>query len=63
MARKVLVEKDTCISCGICVNNLPDVFRFDDSGKAECYDNEAASEEQIQSDAIDICPVGCIYWG
>jgi len=51
-----------CISCGICVNNLPDVFRFGDNGKAECFDPDGASEEDIQQQAIDVCPVSCICW-
>jgi ferredoxin len=62
MAREIYVDQDSCISCGLCVDNLPDVFRFDDSGKAECFDPGGASEELIQSDAIDICPVSCIMW-
>jgi ferredoxin len=44
------------------VGNVPDVFRFDDTGKAEAYDPEGASEETIQQEAIDICPVSCIHW-
>ncbi|GAM11629.1 ferredoxin-1 [Geobacter sp. OR-1] len=62
MASNVVVDQDSCISCGLCVNNLPNVFRFDDSGKAECFDPSGATEEMIQSDAIDICPVACIHW-
>jgi ferredoxin len=62
MARKVEVNEDECISCGLCVANLPAVFRFDDDGKAECFDPEGAPEEDIQANAIDICPVSCIHW-
>jgi ferredoxin len=62
MARIALVNQDECISCGLCVDNLPDVFRFDDSGKAECFDSTAASEDEIQANAIDVCPVSCIVW-
>jgi ferredoxin len=51
-----------CISCGICVDNLPDVFRFSGNGKAECFDPNGASEEDIQQQAIDVCPVSCICW-
>jgi ferredoxin len=46
----------------MCAGNLPDVFRMNDDGKAECYDPEGASEEEIQSEAIDVCPVSCIHW-
>jgi len=62
MARKVVVNEDECISCGLCVANLPDVFRFDDDGKAECYDPAGAPEKDIQANGIDICPVSCIQW-
>jgi ferredoxin len=62
MAKKPWVDQDQCISCGLCVGNLPDVFRFAENGKAECFDPEGASEEDIQSEAIDVCPVSCIHW-
>lgn len=62
MAREPWVDEDACISCGLCVNNLPDVFRFADNGKAECFDPEGAEEDEIQSEAIDACPVLCIHW-
>ena len=62
MARIPWVNQDECISCGLCVANLPAVFRFDDSGKAECFDPGGASEDDIQDNAIDICPVSCILW-
>lgn len=62
MPKTPYVDQDICISCGLCVNNLPEVFRFDDSGKAECYDPTGASEDNIQSEAIDVCPVSCIHW-
>lgn len=62
MARTVVVDQDACVSCGLCVDNLPEVFRFNDQGRAECFDAFGASEESIQRDAIDICPVSCISW-
>ncbi len=62
MAREVWVDEDVCISCGMCINNLPEVFRFNSDGKAECFDASGASEEEIEHDAIDICPVSCIHW-
>lgn len=62
MTQEAFVDQDLCISCGICVNNLPDVFRFADNGKAECYNPGGASVADIQSEAIDICPVACICW-
>lgn len=34
MGNKVWVNQDECISCGLCVGNVPDVFRFVDNGNA-----------------------------
>ena len=62
MTKAPWVDKETCISCGLCVTNVPDVFRFDDENKAECHDPSGASEEDILSGAIDVCPVSCIGW-
>jgi len=62
MPKKVVVNEDDCISCGLCIENVPKVFRFADNGKAEAYDPAGASEETIQQDAIDVCPVSCIHW-
>ena len=62
MAKKVWVDKDQCISCGICQANCPKVFRLDAHGKSQCHDPEGAGEEVIQSLAIDLCPVSCISW-
>lgn len=62
MAKEAFVDEDMCIGCGICITNLPDVFRFNSNGKAECFDPAGASEEEIQTEAIDACPVSCICW-
>ncbi len=62
MTKTVLVDQGVCISCGLCVTNVPEVFRFSAGGKAEVYDPAGAPEDTIQQEAIDICPVSCIYW-
>lgn len=61
MKRFPVVDQDACISCGLCISACPEVFRFNDSSKSECYDPEGADENQIQR-AIDGCPVQCISW-
>jgi ferredoxin len=33
-----------------------------DNGKAECFDSSGATEAEIESEAIDVCPVSCIHW-
>jgi ferredoxin len=60
--RKLSVNQEACISCGLCVTNVPEVFRFADHGKTEVYDPGGAYENIIQEEAIDICPVSCIQW-
>lgn len=62
MARDIWVDEELCISCELCINNLPAVFRYAASGKAECYDSSGATEDEIQNQAIDACPVSCIKW-
>jgi ferredoxin len=61
MAREVFVDKDVCIGCGLCVSLVPEVFRLDDDGVSEVYNQVGAAEEGIQ-EAIDSCPVNCIHW-
>jgi len=61
MDKKVYVDRNNCISCGLCVSTCPAVFRFDSSGRSEVYNPSGASEKEIQQ-AIDGCPVQCISW-
>lgn len=61
MVKTVVVDQNECIRCGLCIESLPEVFRFADNGKSEAFDQDGASEEKIQS-TIDNCPVSCIHW-
>jgi len=45
----------------VCVDTVPGVFRFDEENRAEVYDPNGAGAAAIQ-EAIDLCPVTCIYW-
>lgn len=62
MAKTAWVDKDECIACELCVTNCPGAFRMGEDGKAECYNSDGEKEEDIQSNAIDACPVACIHW-
>lgn len=55
MAKKLKVNKDACIGCGLCVGSYPDVFRFDDEGKAE-----ASAPAADDCEAVEACPVAAI---
>jgi ferredoxin len=60
---EVIIDQEECIGCESCVEICPEVFGFDESEeKAYIIDSSAASEDKIQ-EAIDSCPVECIYWG
>lgn len=57
---KAVVDKDGCISCGLCVSTCPEVFTFDEDGLAEANgkleDDNFASAESARS----ACPVSVI---
>lgn len=60
MAKVVFVDRETCISCGLCVSLAPEVFRFEE-GRSIAYDPFGAPENKIQ-ECIDGCPVNAIHW-
>jgi len=59
MAKKVTVNNDACISCGMCVGSVPSVFTFADDGKAVAG-VVAAEDEAAVEEAIESCPVQAI---
>jgi ferredoxin len=59
MAKKVIVNKDVCIGCGLCVGSVPTVFEFGDDGKAQAIAGGTASEAEIE-ETVKNCPVGAI---
>ncbi len=61
MPKIAFVDKEVCIGCGVCVDTVPTVFRFDADMKAEVFDPAGDAEAAIQ-EAIDLCPVTCIHW-
>ena len=38
--KKIYVDDDTCIGCGFCCANCPDVFEMSDAGRAVAKDND-----------------------
>lgn len=58
---KAFIDRDGCISCGLCTDICPDVFRMADDGLAEVYVDEVPEEsEACAKDAEDSCPVSVI---
>lgn len=69
MATYTRVDKETCIACGACSGDAPDIFDYDDEGLAENIlegdNNEGivAVPEDLLEDleaAKDNCPSGSI---
>lgn len=60
MAKTVVVDQDTCISCGLCISLAPGIFRFEPD-KSFAYNPSGAPETEIQQ-CIDSCPVEAILW-
>ena len=62
MGKKVVIDTDECVGCESCVELCPEVFEFDDdTEKAKVILPEGGPEDCIE-DAIDSCPVDCIFW-
>lgn len=61
---KASIDRDGCISCGLCPETCPGVFRMADDGKAEVYvDTVPADAEDAAQEAADGCPVSVITVG
>lgn len=58
---KASIDREGCISCGLCETLCPEVFRMADDGYAEVYvDPVPESAEDAAKDAADSCPVSVI---
>lgn len=55
------VDKEACISCGLCPDTCGDVFEMQDDGKAGVIVNEVPeTSEDSAMEARDNCPVNAI---
>ena len=61
MTKKLSINQEECIGCGLCTEIAPEVFRLNNEGVSEIINPEGAEESKIQ-EAIDECPVECIQW-
>ncbi len=58
---KASIDRDGCISCGLCPEVCSEVFRMADDGKAEVYvDTVPAGAEDSAQEAAEGCPVSVI---
>lgn len=61
---KAVVDKETCIACGLCPTICPDVFEMQDDGKAGTISHDDSNvpeeEENAAKEAEESCPVNAI---
>ena len=58
---KAEIDRDGCISCGLCVATCPNVFRMADDGLAEVYIEAIPNgSEDDAKEAQSNCPVSVI---
>lgn len=58
---KATVDKDGCISCGLCASTCPQVFALDENEIAEVICGEIPESAQEEAmEARDGCPVSVI---
>lgn len=58
---KTRIDRDTCIGCGLCADNVPDVYEMDNEGIAVAKQPEVPTnlERDVKNAAAD-CPVEAI---
>ena len=58
---KATIDRSGCISCGLCVDTCPEVFRMADDGVTEVYVDEVPKEaEDTAVESQEGCPVSVI---
>jgi|BioPla2DNA2_1021312.scaffolds.fasta_scaffold35029_3 ferredoxin len=61
---KVWIDRDGCISCGLCADICPEVFRIsEEDDLAEVYVDEIPEDaEDLVQEAAESCPVSVIHF-
>jgi ferredoxin len=58
---KAVVDRETCIGCGLCSDTCPEVFAIMDDGYAHAIVDTVPHEEyDCVREAADLCPVEAI---
>ena len=58
---KATIDREDCISCGLCASTCPQVFQMADDGRAEvCANPIPESAKDAATEARDNCPASVI---
>lgn len=58
---KAKLDREGCISCGLCAEICPEVFRIADDGIAEVIEEDVPADFESKAvEAQDSCPVSVI---
>lgn len=58
---RVKVDPELCIGCGACVSTAPEVYDWDDNGKAVAVEDDVPTEmEDEVREALESCPTEAI---
>ncbi|HBL35875.1 MAG TPA: ferredoxin [Firmicutes bacterium] len=58
---KTKVEPDLCIACGLCISSCPEIYTWDDDGKAVAVQAQVPEgQETCAEEAADNCPTDAI---
>ena len=61
---KAIVDRETCIGCGLCPEICPEVFKMDDENIAVVIGDVIASDQEaLAKEAAASCPVEAIKIG
>lgn len=58
---RAYVNPDECISCGLCISLVPEVFAADEDGKAKAVTDTTDDVRAAVEEAADSCPVSAIH--
>lgn len=59
--KKIVIDRDGCISCGTCVAMAPEYFQLNkDDYKSETMKQYDEKDKDIIEEVVDACPVNAI---
>ncbi|MCB2183869.1 MAG: ferredoxin [Desulfobulbaceae bacterium] len=61
MGKEFYIDDDECISCGSCAEICPGCFQYEE-GMIAARVIHFDCDIKLIEEAMDTCPVGCIYW-